>query len=239
MAQEGSGRVRAEYRRILRRINKDKIGRRPRTVIMHILKHGYVTTGDLLSVYGYNHPPRAIRDVKDLGIPVRATYIKNARGRRISKYEIGDWISDGARGERRPFPRDFKRQISDNPVCVFCSLSISWRMLQIDHRIPVIVGGDNVERIAANFMLACPSCNRAKSWSCESCENSKARDAEACKTCYWASPLEYTHVALSNMRRIVLTWQGGEIDNYNMLDAKAGSAGMPFGMFLKNLIKNA
>ena len=33
--------------------------KRPRTVIDHILAHGYVTTEDLKERYGYNHPPRA------------------------------------------------------------------------------------------------------------------------------------------------------------------------------------
>ena len=42
--------------------------KRPRTVIDHILAHGYVTTEDLKERYGYNHPPRAARDVRELGI---------------------------------------------------------------------------------------------------------------------------------------------------------------------------
>jgi hypothetical protein len=32
-------------------------GKRPKTVIEHILKHGFVTTQDLRDKYGYNHPP--------------------------------------------------------------------------------------------------------------------------------------------------------------------------------------
>ena len=35
--------------------------KRPRTVIDHILEHGQITTEELKDVYGYNHPPRAIR----------------------------------------------------------------------------------------------------------------------------------------------------------------------------------
>lgn len=34
--------------------------KRPRTVIEHILKHGYITSEELKEAYGYNHPPRAI-----------------------------------------------------------------------------------------------------------------------------------------------------------------------------------
>ena len=44
--------------------------KRPRTVIQHILKNGYITSEELKDVYGYNHPPRAVRDVREYGIPL-------------------------------------------------------------------------------------------------------------------------------------------------------------------------
>ena len=44
--------------------------KRPKTVIQHILKHGYITTEELETLYGYQHPPRAARDVRELGIPL-------------------------------------------------------------------------------------------------------------------------------------------------------------------------
>ncbi len=31
--------------------------KRPKTVIDHILKHGFITTEELKDNYGYNHPP--------------------------------------------------------------------------------------------------------------------------------------------------------------------------------------
>ncbi len=43
---------------------------RPRRVLDHILKHGHITTAELTSEYGYNHPPRAARDVREHGIPL-------------------------------------------------------------------------------------------------------------------------------------------------------------------------
>ena len=42
--------------------------RRPKTVIDHILQHGFVTTEELRDLYGYNHPPRGARDVRELGL---------------------------------------------------------------------------------------------------------------------------------------------------------------------------
>lgn len=44
--------------------------KRPYTVIQHILKHGYITSQELKELYGYHHPPRAIRDVREYGIPL-------------------------------------------------------------------------------------------------------------------------------------------------------------------------
>jgi len=48
---------------------KTVTAKRPRTVIDHILKYGYITTQELKDQYGYNHPPRAARDVREQGIP--------------------------------------------------------------------------------------------------------------------------------------------------------------------------
>ena len=36
--------------------------KRPKTVIDHILKRGFITTQELKDTYGYNHPPRAAID---------------------------------------------------------------------------------------------------------------------------------------------------------------------------------
>lgn len=35
--------------------------KRPKTVIQHIMEHGYVTTEELENLYGYKHAPRAAR----------------------------------------------------------------------------------------------------------------------------------------------------------------------------------
>lgn len=39
--------------------------KRARTVIDHILKHGQITTQEIKDTYGYNHPPRTARDVRE------------------------------------------------------------------------------------------------------------------------------------------------------------------------------
>jgi len=64
--------------------------KRPRTVIDHILKHGYLTTQELKDKYGYNHPPRAARDVREQGIPLETFRIEGSDGRKIGAYRFGD-----------------------------------------------------------------------------------------------------------------------------------------------------
>ncbi len=44
--------------------------KRPKTVIDHILAHGFITTEELKDQYGYNHPPRAVRDAREHGVPI-------------------------------------------------------------------------------------------------------------------------------------------------------------------------
>ena len=58
--------------------------KRPRTVIEHILRHGHITSEELKEIYGYNHPPRAIRDVRELNIPIVTYRIRGKDGRSIA-----------------------------------------------------------------------------------------------------------------------------------------------------------
>jgi len=47
--------------------------KRAKTVIEHILQHGKITTEELKTLYGYDHPPRAARDVGEKGIPLETS----------------------------------------------------------------------------------------------------------------------------------------------------------------------
>ena len=63
--------------------------KRPRTVIQYILEHGSVSTEELKSM-GYEHAPRAARDVREQGIPLETFRVKDANGRSIAAYRFGD-----------------------------------------------------------------------------------------------------------------------------------------------------
>ena len=64
--------------------------KRPKVVIEHILEHGFITTEALKETYGYNHPPRAARDVRENGIPLETFRVAGSDGRQIAAYRFGD-----------------------------------------------------------------------------------------------------------------------------------------------------
>jgi len=72
--------------RILALCNKIT-AKRPRTVIDHIIEHGSVSSEELQSIYGYDHPPRAVRDVRENGIPIEIFRVSSEKtGRGIAAY---------------------------------------------------------------------------------------------------------------------------------------------------------
>src|SRR5579872_2553597 len=114
---------------------KSVTAKRARTVIEHILAHGQITTDELKTIYGYNHPPRAIRDVKEQGIPIEMVRVKGPDGRSISSYVFGDpsAVERHKRGGRQAFPKQFKADllIRYGTRCAICSAQLESRYLQI------------------------------------------------------------------------------------------------------------
>ena len=121
--------------------------KRPRTVIEHILKHGYITTEDLKEKYGYNHPPRAARDVKEHGIPLEMFRVTGSDGRKIGAYRFGD--PKKARFSRLSGRTALAKELKEKLIRLYgskCAIYLEEfdeKNLQIDHRIPFEVAGDN------------------------------------------------------------------------------------------------
>jgi pyruvate-formate lyase-activating enzyme len=86
-------------------------------------------------------------------------------------------------------------------------------------------------------MLLCASANRAKSWSCENCKNWKEKNKDACKTCYWAYPESYTHIAMRDIRRLDILWSGDEISDYDTLVAEAIKAKKDAPEYVKKVLR--
>ncbi len=201
--------------------------KRPKTVIQEILKHGFVTTEELMAL-GYEHAPRAARDVRELGIPLETFYVKGSNGRNIAAYRFGDpqqaenKLSKTA--GRTVLSKALKSALIEKygSKCFVYLQPLEERLLQVDHRVPYEIAGEQNEKDIDCYMLLSPSANRAKSWTCEHCPNWKQKDAEFCMKCFWAYPEEYTHIAGKEQRQIVITFTGDEIEDYNRLIALVG-----------------
>lgn len=220
--------------------------KRPKTVIDHILKHGQITTEELKEKYGYNHPPRAVRDVREHGIPLETFRVTGSDGRKIAAYRFGD-ISEKRFKKlsgRTGLSKKIKEFLIEKYGCKCCIYleDIDERELQIDHRVPYEVGGDG-ESASPNpdeFMLLSGSANRAKSWSCEHCENWQTlKNVQICSSCYWAYPEDYSHVAMRQIRRADLIWQDKEVEQYERLKSDAKMSGQTIPEFVKKLIEKA
>ncbi|MDQ5910577.1 MAG: hypothetical protein QG599_2674 [Pseudomonadota bacterium] len=218
--------------------------KRPKTVIDHVLEHGFITTEELKDQYGYNHPPRAVRDVREHGIPIETFRVTGSDGRKIAAYRFGDLENKGFRklSGRTGLSKKIKEALVDKYGCkCFIYLEeIDERELQIDHRVPYEVGGDGEENELKpeDFMLLSGSANRAKSWSCEHCENwNNNKDRTVCLTCYWAYPENYSHIAMRQIRRLDLIWQGEDTNIYEQLKAGARALDKEIPLFVKEILE--
>lgn len=224
----------------LKRLDAVK-NKRARVVIDRILTNGYVTTEELKEM-GYDHPPRAVRDVRELGIPLETFYDKrSAAGRRMASYRFDDLtkLRSDRIGGRLNFPKTFKPQLVEiyGTRCNICFGPFEERYLQIDHRIPYELGGDSGRREPKEYQLLDGSCNRAKAWSCQHCENSTAlKSVEICKACYWASPEDYKHVAMREVRRLDILWDEAEVKDYGQIQ-RLNKAKERMPEFVKAILK--
>jgi hypothetical protein len=220
-------------------------GKRARIVVEHILKHEFITSEDIERLYGYKHPPRAIRDVREQGIPIVSFAYKDAQGKTIAAYRFGDYaaIRAGRLGGRRTFSKAFKSLVIDaaDSRCAICQTKYEPRYFQVDHRIPYEVIGDiEGQRNPADHMPLCGSCNRAKSWSCEHCKNwLEVKDPEICKTCYWTNPSVYQHIALRPIRRLDIVWTENEVEVYEHLKQLAEVDDLSLPDYIKLLLKKS
>ena len=201
--------------------------KRPKTVIQRIIKNGFVTTEELKGL-GYEHAPRAARDVRELGIPLETFWTRDSNGRRIGAYRFGDPSLAGdkiskAKG-RTVLSKALKKALIEKfgAKCFIYLQPMEERLLQVDHRIPYEIGGEQKAGKLDCYMLLSPSANRAKSWTCEHCPNWERKDASFCVKCFWAHPENYTHIAGREQRQIVITFTGNEIEDYNKLIALVG-----------------
>lgn len=226
-----------------------KLSKRAQVVVDEIIKNGFVTT-EKLAHLGYDHPPRAVRDVREAGIPLKTIMVKSKiTNRRMASYVFGDvnsiqyFKSDG----RRTFSKDFKRKllIKQHSRCAICGVKFDENLLQIDHRIPYEYMGDpkSLSPDVHDFMLLCAECNRKKDQATKNgCSKTcfKTKNIKIIRSCYWASPENYNHICMKPIRRADLTWFGqDEVNSYDSLRKKALSKGQTVPDLIKDILRES
>jgi 5-methylcytosine-specific restriction endonuclease McrA len=218
--------------------------KRAKIVIDHIMKCGFITTEDLENTYGYNHPPRAVRDVREAGIPLETYKVKSKDGKSIAAYKFGDisLLQTNRVQGRNLFSKGFKKLLYEACLgkCAICNGEFEERYFQVDHRVPYEVGGDISTKLEIDdYMLLCGSCNRAKSWSCEHCDNWQTeKKTDLCMKCYWENPKDYSHIALKDIRRLDLLWESNEVKFYDAVKSIAEEKEIALPDFVKQIIEN-
>lgn len=215
--------------------------KRARFVIDKILENGFCSTQDLKNA-GYEHAPRAARDVRELGIPLETFKIKDDMGKTIAAYKFGDW--ENAKKEnlaaktfgRTHFTQKLKKELLEKygPVCCLYGETYPARLLQPDHRVPYEIGGNNMA--LDNFMLLSPSANRDKSWACEHCVNWKEKNILMCKTCYYAYPEKYEHIVGKYEKRVAIVFKKEEFKLYENLVQRARKSGITYQDEIKRIM---
>jgi hypothetical protein len=207
-----------------------------------MLDKGAISTDDINDL-GYNHPPRAIGDIRDAGIPVITGSATSRSGRRMAVYRFGSAsdIQEGRVGGRSAFSKKFKAELVEYYGLEdrITGARLDERLLQIDHRVPYRIAGDIGLRDhdLKSFMLLDASSQRAKSWSCEKCPNMLPgrRDVEVCRTCFWAYPEDYKHVATLQIRRTHIVWQDEFVPVHDKLQQIAAEEGLTLSELIRQL----
>ena len=218
--------------------------KRARFVIDTILEKGYCSTEDLKNG-GYEHAPRAARDVRELGIPLITFKIKDSIGKNIAAYKFGDWEKAKNTNQlsktsgRTQLTEKLKKALLDKygAKCNLYGEEYPERLLQPDHRIPYEIGGDPDDMMDLRyFMLLSPSANRDKSWACEHCANWSQKDMDMCKTCYYAYPENYEHIAGRLEKKLNITFTNEDLRLYEDIVNQAKKNGRTYEEEVKRMI---
>jgi hypothetical protein len=210
--------------------------KRARFVLDAIVHNGMISTEEI-SRAGYDHPPRAAQDVRDLGFPLVRLKVKHSNGRSIAAYTLDlERLQNPELSGRRALSKKERQKVID-AAGGRCQISSSTVNLQVDHRIPYQIAGESGGE--GEFQVLCGSCNRKKSWACEHCPNFlELKDPEICRSCYWFGSASYTHVATVEERRTDLVWIGKpETDVADRLSREAKTAGKRPTEYIKDLLK--
>jgi len=210
--------------------------KRARFVLDTIAKNGIVTTEEINHA-GYEHPPRAARDVRDLGFRLKTIKVKHTNGRSIAAYVFEEGGLESGKDGRRLLPKK-ERDALIHAAGDKCQICGAEHNLQVDHRIPYEIAGETQNGEKNPYQILCGSCNRKKSWECEHCKNwLEAQSLDVCHSCYWADPANYTHVSLQQQRRADLVWIGEEVNDFDRIKREAQRNQLGLSEHIKRILK--
>lgn len=220
---------------LLKEISK-VTNKRARFVLDAIVKNGLVTT-EQISDAGYEHPPRAARDVRELGFPLTTVKVKHTNGRTIAAYTFSLERKFESDKIGRQVLSKKQRDSLIRAIGGKCQICGAVHNLQIDHRIPYQVAGESQKEEADPYQLLCGACNRKKSWDCEHCLNwTLNKELATCMSCYWAEPSRYTHVAMEEQRRVDLVWIKEEIPDFQRIEEQAKIQKISIAKLIKRIL---
>jgi hypothetical protein len=236
--------VHPRIRAMAEKVIAEGANKRAIAVLRVLLKRGAISTDDLNEM-GYNHPPRAVGDVRDAGIPIITdSGISAKTGRRMAVYKFGnpEDIQSGRIGGRSAFPKGFEDALIQRYGTIDCitGATLDPKVLSIDHRVPYRIAGDVglEDHDVAQYMLLDGSSQRAKSWACEHCPNMMgARRAAVCQSCFWAYPENYQHIATEPYRRVDVTWQNADVLVHDRLKEEADKLGVPVAELIRRIAR--
>ena len=210
--------------------------KRARFVLDSIVKNGSITTEEINQA-GYDHPPRAAQDVRDLGFRLKTIKVKHTNGRSIAAYIFDDGELEIGKEGRRLLPKKERDSLihAAGDKCQICGATYN---LQVDHRIPYEVAGESQSGKRQPYQILCGSCNRKKSWECEHCKNwLQIKSFDTCLSCYWADSTSYTHVAMQPQRRVDLIWTGDEVTDFERIRSEAENNRISLTEEIKSILK--
>lgn len=201
--------------------------RRPRRVIDELLRVGSVSS-ERLQEMGYEHAPRAVRDVRELGFALKTFRVNGRSGRKIALYAFDN--PDNAVNKlskalgRTALSDELRNRLISayGAHCFLTLVEVDPSDLQVDHRVPYEIGGEPDHDDLSQFMLLTGSANRRKSWACEHCSNWKRKDPNYCRSCFYAYPENYTHVADRDERILMIVFSNDDVSAYDRMKAVLG-----------------
>lgn len=211
--------------------------KRARFVLDSIVKNGLVTT-EQINQAGYDHPPRAAQDVRDLGFRLKTSKVKHSNGRSIAAYMFDEGELELGKKGRRLLPKKERDTLiyAAGNKCQICGARHN---LQVDHRIPYEIAAETQHGKEQPYQILCGSCNRKKSWACEHCENwLRIKSLDICLSCYWAEPTTYSHAAMQQQRRVDLVWIDDEVTDFERVREEAEHHQTSISEEIKRILRN-